>query len=254
MWLRLRQICLVTNHLEHVVASLQSIFEVEVCHIDEAVGQYGLVNRLFPIGSQFLELVAPVEEDTAAGRYLERRKGDGGYMVITQCDDLAPRRKRAAELNIRIANELHHEGFEGMQLHPRDTGAAFFEMDCQSGDMAADGPWHPAGPDWEPYVRTHVISAIRAAELQSNDPRALAERWSAMAELDLEVHDGVFQMTLENATVRFVPPQDERGDGLVALDLAATDADAARNAARAAGALSADGDIQICGMRFNLVD
>ena len=97
MWLRLRQICLVTNNLEAVVASLESIFGLEVCYIDEAVGKYGLVNRLFPIGSQFLELVAPVEENTAAGRFIERRKGDGGYMVITQCDDLAPRRKRAAE-------------------------------------------------------------------------------------------------------------------------------------------------------------
>lgn len=254
MWLRLRQICLVTNHLEEVVTSLQSIFGVEVCYIDEAVGKYGLVNRLFPIGSQFLELVAPVEEGTAAGRYLERRNGDGGYMVITQCDDLAPRRKRAAKLGIRIANELNHEGFEGLQLHPRDTGAAFFEMDCQSGDMAADGPWHPAGPDWEPYVRTHIVSAIRAAELQSSDPKALGERWSAMAELDLEVHNGIFQMTLENATVRFVAPRDARGDGLVALDLEASDANAARHAARAAGALGADGDIQVCGTRFNLVD
>ena len=253
MWLRLRQICLVTENLEPVVETLEYVFGIEVCYVDPAVGKYGLDNRLFPIGSQFLELVCPTESGTAAGRYLERRGGDGGYMVITQCDDLAPRRQRAAELGIRIANALDHGPFQGIQLHPRDTGAAFFELDCQGDDMTPDGTWHPAGPNWRAHRRTAVVSAIRAAELQSDDPRALGERWSAMAELELKSHPQGFEMALENATVRFVPATDGRGDGLAGLDLEATEPAAARAAAQARGLLGPDGDISICGMRFNLV-
>ena len=56
---------------------------------------------MFPVGNQFLEVVAPVKDATAAGRYLERRGGDGGYMVILQCDDHGPRKRRVEELGIR---------------------------------------------------------------------------------------------------------------------------------------------------------
>ena len=52
------------------------------------VEKYGLVNALMPIGNSFLEVVAPTREGTAAGRCLERRDGEGGYMVILECDDI----------------------------------------------------------------------------------------------------------------------------------------------------------------------
>ena len=81
MWLRLRQVCLVAHDIQAVTRQFESIFHLEVCHIDEAVGKYGLENRLLPIGNQLLEIVAPTEPGTAAGRYLERRGGDGGYML-----------------------------------------------------------------------------------------------------------------------------------------------------------------------------
>ena len=94
MWLRLRQIALVANKLEPTLDDLREVLGIEVCYRDPGVGRYGLENALLPIGNTMLEVVAPTREDTAGGRYLERRGGDGGYMVITQCDDHAPRRKR----------------------------------------------------------------------------------------------------------------------------------------------------------------
>ncbi len=94
MWLRLRQICLLAHDIRAVTEQLESVFGLQVCHIDPAVGAYGLENRLLPIGNQLLEIVAPTQPDTAGGRYLERRNGDGGYMVITQCDNHEPRKRR----------------------------------------------------------------------------------------------------------------------------------------------------------------
>lgn len=252
MWLRLRQICLVSAGIERVTEDLQSVFGISVCHIDPAVHQYGLENRLLPIGNQFLEVVAPTQEGTAAGRYLQRRSGDGGYMVITQCDDLAPRERRVETLGVRIANRLDYDDFRGMQLHPRDTGGAFFEIDQQLGNSAVDGPWHPAGPDWAAHRRTEIVEAIIAAELQSPDPEKLARRWADIAELELRRDDRGLFIALENATLRFVPDRDGRGEGLAALDLQTRDADTARAAAQARGLLAADGAIAICGTRFNL--
>ena len=75
--LRLRQICLVAPQLEPVVDAVHAIFGLDVCHRDLAVAKYGLVNALFVCGHQFLEVVAPTRDGTAAGRFLQRSNGRG---------------------------------------------------------------------------------------------------------------------------------------------------------------------------------
>ena len=94
MWIRLRQIALVARDLDQITKDLHNVLGLEVGFRDPDVKVFGLQNALFPVGSQFIEVVSPIKEGTAGGRYLERRAGDGGYMVITQCDDHAPRKKR----------------------------------------------------------------------------------------------------------------------------------------------------------------
>ena len=253
MWLRLRQICLVAEELAPVVADLEAVFDLEVCYNDPGVGRFGLENALLPIGNQLLEVVAPVEENTAGGRYIERRNGEGGYMVITQCDDHAPRRRRVEELGIRVVNEFERHGFQNMQLHPKDTGGSFFEIDCQTNGLEPDGPWEPAGENWQRCRRTDVIDGIVAAEIQSPRPADLAARWSEIAQIPLQDRGGVSTMPLENADVRFVHPTDGRPEGLGGIDVRAVDADRARSAASERGCLGDDGVILICGTRFRVV-
>ena len=82
MWLRLRQIALVAEKLAPVEAELTDVLGIAVCYNDPGVAHFGLENALLPIGNQLLEVVAPIQENTAGGRYLTRRGGNGGYMVI----------------------------------------------------------------------------------------------------------------------------------------------------------------------------
>ena len=254
MWLRLRQIALVAHEIGPVTDELCAIFGIEVAHIDPGVKIFGLENRVIPIGNQFLEIVSPTEENTAAGRYLDRRGGDGGYMVITQCDDHAARRKHVLELGVRIAFQIDQPAFQGIQLHPRDTGGSFFEIDWQGEGDAPDGPWMPAGPDWQRARRTDVVVGIAAAELQSPDPERLAGRWSEIAEIPLSRDaDGQPELRLENARLRFGRASDGRGEGLGGVDLIASDRDRALRTARERGH-AADGDhLLLCGTRFRLV-
>ena len=86
MTIQLRQICLVARELAPVVDDLTSILGINSVYGDEGVGHFGLENNLMAVGRNFLEVVAPIQENTAGGRYLDRRGGDGGYMVITQID------------------------------------------------------------------------------------------------------------------------------------------------------------------------
>jgi hypothetical protein len=174
--LRLRQICLVAEELAPAVDALSEVLGLATCFHDPAVGVYGLENALLPVGTNFLEVVAPLDmnTDTAGGRYLQRRGGDGGYMVILQCDNVEERRARVGELGVRVANALNYSDFTGIQLHPRDTGGCMLENDQMDGDQSADGPWHPAGGSWKDAVRTERTTAMVAVEFQSPDPGALA--------------------------------------------------------------------------------
>ena len=90
MSLRLRQICLVAPTLEPAVGTLCDALGIRVFYRDPNVAKYGLENAVMPVGDTFLEVVAPFQEGTAAGRYLGRRKGEGGYMVILDTDDIVP--------------------------------------------------------------------------------------------------------------------------------------------------------------------
>ena len=227
MWLRLRQIALVAHHLHPLIDDLAATFGLEPCFVDPGVKTFGLENTLLPVGNQFIEVVAPIQDGTAGGRYLERRHGDGGYMVILQCDDHPPRRARAESLGVRVAWEFTTpEEYICMQLHPRDTGGSFLEIDEQLGDRAheIDGPWHPAGHNWQRAKRVERSTGIVAAELQADDPEALAAKWGSIMDTDpTKGATGWPEVQLDNATIRFVPAADGRGEGLGGIDIAVKD-------------------------------
>ena len=255
MWLRLRQIALVAHELAPVENALTDILGIRVCYRDPGVGHFGLENALFPIGNQVLEVVAPTRPGTAGGRYLERRGGEGGYMVITQCDDHAPRRARVAALGVRIVNQFETHEFRNMQLHPKDTGGSFFEIDEVRGENAhaVDGPWEPAGPDWQTYRALDRVTGIAAAEVQCEDPEAVAARWGDIAELAVQRVDGSPTLQIDNARVRFVPCRDGRPEGLGGIDLLTADRAAILARAKARGQVSGPDQIFLCGIRINLL-
>lgn len=257
MALHLRQICLVAETLDPAVKTLSEVFSIPVCHVDPGVAKFGLENSLLAVGTKFLEVVAPVQEKTAAGRFLERRGGDGGYMVICQLPSLAEQaelRQRAARNKVRVAFESDRGSWNIMQLHPGDMGAAFLEVDWDE-EADAVGNWQPAGgKSWMDAVDTDVISDIVAVELQGEDPAALAQRWSAVMGLTLEQRDGVPTISLANADVRFVHAEDGRGDGLGALDVRVTDRARLLDQAERSGVRVSDNQVVICGTRFNLVN
>lgn len=256
MWLRIRQIALIVEDVEKVVADLNAVFGLEVAFIDEHLPPaYGLQNRLLPVGTQFIELCSPVRENTAGGRYHERRGGDGGYMVICQCDDHAPRKARVKELGIRVVAARDAETSCLMQLHPQDTGGSFLEIDWhEKPDEQFPGWTHAIRGPWQDFIRTDRVKAIVAAELQSPDPQKLADRWSEIIEEPVTRNAvGSLEIKVDNAAIRFVNATDGRPEGLSGLDLAATNADAARAAARERGLLDQDGRILIGGVRMKLV-
>src|SRR5476649_559199 len=82
--MKLRQCVFVARDLEGSTAELCDILGIDVAYRDPNVAKWGLANVVCPTGHDFLEIVSPTQAGTSAGRYLDRRKGDSGYMVILQ--------------------------------------------------------------------------------------------------------------------------------------------------------------------------
>jgi hypothetical protein len=116
-YLRFRQICLVAPNLRSVEDDVSAILGQRICFRDPAVGKYGLENALWPLGDQFLEVVAPVEPNTAAGRFLERSNGKGGYMAIFDCDAPRARSAHCEALGVRKIVDHSFGDYTGAQLH-----------------------------------------------------------------------------------------------------------------------------------------
>src|SRR5260370_8098111 len=98
MWLRLRQIALVAHELTPIAQDMHDLFGLEVGFRDPGVKTFGLENALFPVGNQFIEVVSPIQENTAGGRYLDRRGGARGSLAISPSHAHPPPKRRPTQL------------------------------------------------------------------------------------------------------------------------------------------------------------
>ena len=219
--IRLRQVALVASDLDTVVAELCAALGLDVCFVDPGVGEFGLHNALMLIGDQFLEVVSPIREGTTAGRLLDRRTGDGGYMAIYEVDDLDARVERVQAAGVRVVWTIDLPTIRARHLHPRDVGGAIVSID----QPAQRGEWPWGGPTWRAHDGNGVVSAIAGLAIGAADPAAMRARW---AELGLD------------HAVRFAPATD-RGEGIDGLDLVATDRDRAGET------------MELCGIAIRLV-
>src|ERR1700716_696054 len=204
-YMRLRQICLVAPKLEPVISDIAAIMGLRECYRDGNVAKYGLENALLPVDTILLEVVAPFQPGTAAGRFIDKNSGRGGYMAIFCCNDPDERGKHANAMGVRTANVITHAPYHGVQLHPRDCRAAFIEFNHTAGSDDMLGTYPPAGPDWHKSIRKDVTQALIGVEMESPEPEELARHWGQIIGIPVSKSDnGDAQIVLPNASFRFV--------------------------------------------------
>lgn len=246
--MRLRQVVLAAPTLEPAVGTLRRLCQLGEGFRDPGVGEFGLVNTVFAIGDTFLEVVAPKADGTTAGRFLERR-GEGGYMVIVQVDSLAEARARVESLGVRVVWQAERAEISGMHLHPRDVGGAILSLD----EARPPESWHWAGPRWLDEVDTAVAGEIVAAELQAEDPVAMAKRWGQVLGRAPRGRGHERTIALDRGSIRFVPARDGRGDGVGGFDIAVTDRQQLLRNAEELGLEVTDGNrLEVAGVRIGL--
>ena len=252
--LRLRQICLVAADLAPAAEHLKVIFGLAECHRDPNVVAYGLENVLFPVGTDFIEIVAPTRAGTAAGRFLERNKGRHGYMIIMDCDDPAARQKHCAAIGVRTAHLIRHESYLGVQLHPKDTGGAMLEFNHTDGGEDPLGPYAPAGPSWQPAIRADVSRRLMAVEIECADPAGFAAHWGAILQRPVRaLSDAGARIELDAGAINFLRANRPEA-ALAGVELQVANRATVLRAAQARGCVGANGEIDVCGIGWRIVE
>jgi hypothetical protein len=252
-YFRLRQICLVARDLARVIADMQAIFSVNLAYQDANVRRYGLENALFPLGLAFVEVVSPVETDTAAGRFLERSGGVGGYMAIFNCNDPERRGRHANAFGVRTAHTIGHDGFYAVQLHPRDCRAAMIEFDRTLGEEDLRGPYHPAGPRWLDAVRTDITKRLAEIVIESPNPGDIGRHWARILEKPFVAGEAGGRIDVDMTEIRFVAAADAR-ETLRTLVIEVAARGGIERRARERGYSVSEKGIEFCGVRFELAE
>jgi hypothetical protein len=200
--LRLRQVVIAARDLDDTVQHLCQGLGLSVCFNDPSVAEFGLQNALLTVGDQFIEVVSPISEGTAAGRLLDRRQAAiTAYMVMFEVDDLDARMATLADRGVRTVWSGDFDMIRGRHLHPADIGGAIVSLD----ETHPPGSWLWAGPSWTAHADNTVVTAIAGYTIAVDDPDAVTARWS--------------QLGLSHA-VRFVGGQESQ------IELTATDRNA----------------------------
>jgi hypothetical protein len=214
----LRQVAVVARDCGQVAGELRRAFGWAQPFYDPGVGQFGLTNAVFAAGDTFVEVVAPAQDNTAAGRYLERRGGDCGYMAIFQVPDIAASRRRIAGLGIRVIWTADLPDIAATHLHPRDVPGAIVSIDWAMPEKS----WRWAGPAWTGRAPAHSPGGLTGLTIEVTDPAAAAERWAAVLETPAggDGRTAVIELPESAQWIRFVPAGHGHGAGIIAVTMA----------------------------------
>jgi hypothetical protein len=192
--LRLRQAVIAARDLDAVAGELSDRLGLRAPFADPGVGHFGLRNAVFCLGDTFVEVVSPVQPDTAAGRLIDRRGGgDCGYMTMFQLEDLGAARARVRDLGVREVFEVALDDMAEVHLHPADMRGAIVSLSEPTPPEA----WRWGGPDWR--ARSAPVELF-GATIAVADPEAVAARWRT-----------VLGAPLESAGIEIVADEDDRG-------------------------------------------
>lgn len=170
--MKLRQVALAAEQLEPIRSSLLALLGVTADYADPGVGEFGLVNSVVAVGDTFLEIVAPNQDNTAAGRLLERRGETCGYMVLMQVDSYADFSSHLETSEVRKIWEVQRSEVSACHVHPKDIGAAIVSFD----EMRPPQSWLWAGPDWVGRQAKNA-NRIVGCQVQTKKPALLAQHW-----------------------------------------------------------------------------
>ena len=246
--MRIRQVALAASDLEKTDATLRHLLGCDESYPDPEIIYFGLDNRLYTLGDTFLEVVSPAQPNTAAGRFIDRRGGDGGYMVIVQIENLAQEQARLVGTAIRTVFADDRGNAKAIHLHPKDVPGAIPSLD----EMTPAESWLWAGDGWEQRAGRYV-RGILAVEIRSLDPKATGLCWAEAYGIELMQAGNGWRLEMGESDIRFVFDAAAVAPALMAIDFDAVDLSAICTAADNIGLERKGHIVTVCGVDFNFL-
>ena len=117
------------DDLEAAIELYGELLAMPVQH-RETVQEQGVEAVLLGIGDSHVELLSPLGEDTAVGKFLAKR-GPGLHHTAYRCDDVERALELCRERGLRLIDERPRRGIRNSRvafLHPGSTGGVLTEL------------------------------------------------------------------------------------------------------------------------------
>ncbi len=129
MFGRIDHIGVAVEDIDAAIALYEQSFEMELAH-RETVESQGVEAVLLDVGDGHVELLRPLGEDTAVGKFLAR-KGPGLHHVAYAVDDIDATLAKIKEAGLELIDTEARVGIRDSRvafLHPRSTGGVLTEI------------------------------------------------------------------------------------------------------------------------------
>jgi methylmalonyl-CoA epimerase len=129
----------VFGRIDHVGVAVEDLDQAVVLYSErfgmteqhrETVEEFGVEAVLLEVGEGHVELLEPLSEESAIGRFLARN-GPGVHHVAYQTDDIEATLERVRTAGVEAIDEQPRTGIRGSRvafLHPRSTGGVLTEL------------------------------------------------------------------------------------------------------------------------------
>jgi methylmalonyl-CoA/ethylmalonyl-CoA epimerase len=129
MFICVDHIGVAVDDLDTAIKLYSEMFELPLEH-RETVDDQGVEAALMGVGDAHVELLAPLGEQTALGRFLSKR-GPGLHHTAYRCEDVARALELCRKRGLRLIDEQPRRGIRGSRvafLHPSSTGGVLTEL------------------------------------------------------------------------------------------------------------------------------
>lgn len=126
---RVDHIAMAVSDLEAAIDHYERVWGLTLAH-REVVAEQGVEEAMFRLGDTYLQLVAPLSDDTPVGRFIARR-GEGLHHIAYQVDGIGAALAAARQSQLRLVDEQPRHGSRNTRVafvHPAANHGVLVEL------------------------------------------------------------------------------------------------------------------------------
>jgi methylmalonyl-CoA/ethylmalonyl-CoA epimerase len=128
---RIDHVGLAVRDLDAAISFYERTFGLRLAH-EEVNEEQGVREAMLEVGTSgsYVQLLAPLREDSPIGRFLER-SGEGVQQVAYTVDDIDATSRQLRDAGLRLLYDEPKPGTAGSRInfvHPKDAGGVLVEL------------------------------------------------------------------------------------------------------------------------------